>query len=198
MTNLKIETFSAALQERHGNPRWPQISQAADYVVERIRNQKSADLMFVCTHNSRRSQFGQVWAEVFAKKYDLRSVRCYSGGTEVTECNERTVEALRRVGFEIQSEGKRNPVYRCKYSDQHPPIECFSSLFEEANLTEFAAIMCCADVDEKCPIVHGAEVRIPFHFNHSTQHVCFRSKYAPVSSHQCGPSDTSQRSGMSE
>ena len=26
-------------------------------------------------------------------------------------------------------------------------------------------MMCCSDVDEKCPLVHGAAVRIPWHYD---------------------------------
>ena len=78
-------------------------------------------VLFVCTHNSRRSQFAHVWAEVFAHHYGLDWVRCYSGGTEVTACDERTVAALRRAGFQVSASGAApNPIYQCKYSDVFP------------------------------------------------------------------------------
>ena len=44
---------------------------------------KNVQLNFICTHNSRRSQFAQVWGQV-ASYYYGHKVNCYSGGTEVT------------------------------------------------------------------------------------------------------------------
>lgn len=166
MRELEIdEQFSSVLVERQANVRWKQIDAAADYIATRLNAGKTVDLMFVCTHNSRRSQFAHVWAEVWARKTaGLEGVRCYSGGTEVTACNERTIGALERFGFEVESSGGENPNYRVKFSNNHEPVLCNSSLFAESGLTEFAAMMCCSDVDQKCPTVVGAEIRVPLHY----------------------------------
>lgn len=165
MIDPRILRFDDGLVDAEQNPRWTQLSQAADFILSRHRLSKTADLMFVCTHNSRRSQFAHVWAEVFAHHYGLDWVRCYSGGTEVTACDERTVAALRRAGFQVSASGAApNPIYQCKYSDVFPSVICRSSLFETAGLQEFAAMMCCDDVDQRCPIVPGAIARIPLHY----------------------------------
>ena len=164
-----IELHADALVHATDNPRWPQIRQAVDFILEQHRADKSADLMFICTHNSRRSQFAHVWADVFAHHYGLDWVRCFSGGTEVTACDERTVAALRRAGFQItttpgENPGE-NPTYWCKYAQEHAPIACSSSLWDTAGLEDFAAMICCADVDQRCPVVHGAAVRIALHYD---------------------------------
>ena len=166
MKDLEIDKqFSNVIFEREKNERWQQIDESASYIVDRLNADKTVDLMFVCTHNSRRSQFAHVWAEVWARSFGLDGVRCYSGGTEVTACNERTVAALKRFGFEVESGDGENPNYRVKFSNNHKPVLCNSSLFRDAGLTEFAAMMCCSDVDQKCPLVDGAEIRIPLHYD---------------------------------
>ena len=166
MNELQFDDdFMAALDRREGNPRWSQIDSSAQYVAEKLNVGQPAHLMFVCTHNSRRSQFAHVWAETWARKLGLEGVYCYSGGTEVTACNQRTVAALERFGFNVTSNGGDNPDYSVKFSDDHPAVTCNSSLFSSAKISNFAAMMCCADVDEKCPVVVGAEIRIPWHYD---------------------------------
>ena len=122
--------------------------------------------MFVCTHNSRRSQFSHVWAAVAAHHFALDNVECYSGGTEVTACNERTIASLERYGFKVTKSGaESNPDYSVAFADSARPAECSSKLYTDPGLENFAAMMCCSDVDEKCPLVHGAAVRIPWHYD---------------------------------
>lgn len=127
-------------------------------------------LNFICTHNSRRSHFGHVWAQVTAAACGLGSLRTYSGGTEATACNERTVAALRRVGFDVnQGENPTdaaNPIYSLKYASDRPSIELYSKVYDAAPnpSDDYIAMMCCADVDERCPVVRGAKARVSLHY----------------------------------
>lgn len=155
--------------------RQQQITAGAEFLSRRLTAGQSADAMFVCTHNSRRSQFAHVWAAVAASYFELDEIRCYSGGTEVTACNERTVASLKRFGFEIEKASNSsdqnyidtscaNPSYLVHFSNDRPPIECSSKLYTTPGLQDFAAMMCCADVDDKCPLVQGAAARIAWHY----------------------------------
>ena len=74
---------------------------AADLAAQLERG-KPANLTYICTHNSRRSHMSQIWAQTAAYYYGLDRVHAYSGGTQVTECNCRTVTAMRRAGFTIE------------------------------------------------------------------------------------------------
>ena len=67
------------------------------YIKQKISTTAEVHLNFICTHNSRRSQFSQLWASVAAHHYQVNAF-CYSGGVEVTACNERTVASLQRSG----------------------------------------------------------------------------------------------------
>lgn len=124
-----------------------------------------ASLLFVCTHNSRRSHFSDVWARVAAEHYGVDGVSCASCGTEATEANPRTVASLRRTGFDIPIPvASENPVYTFSYGDRK--IELFSKAFGHSSLPTSAivAMMCCDDADVKCPVVPGADARVPLHY----------------------------------
>ncbi len=125
-------------------------------------------LTFICTANSRRSHLGQVWAAVAAHVCGLDRIETYSGGTEISACNVRTVRALRRAGLSVaRLEDAENPVYWAQYSESKPSIQAFSKLYAgSGNPTSgFIAMMCCSEADEACPAAVGANGRIPLHYD---------------------------------
>lgn len=143
------------------------LDELAAIVGQKCRSGEVADLVFICTHNSRRSQMGQIWGAVAAAYFGIDGVRTYSGGTEVTAFNPRAVAALARAGFEIASPGAANPRYRVAFSEDEPAVECFSKTYDDAHnpADGFVAIMTCSDADEACPVVHGAAARLPIRYD---------------------------------
>jgi hypothetical protein len=142
------------------------LENIADYVRDANRDNNPARLVFICTHNSRRSQMGQVWAQAAAAYYNVR-VETFSGGTEATAFNPRAVAALKRVGFEVSGmEPAGNPRYKVEFGREQKPIECFSKVFDQPPnpKTNFCAVMTCSQADENCPTVAGAALRIPLHY----------------------------------
>ncbi len=121
-----------------------------------------AKLLFVCTHNSRRSQFAQAWAHVLADQWNL-PIQSASAGTEVTACNERTVAALERSGFKsrVEKEGS-NPHYEMQYGEG-TTFELYSKIYTDAFQPEerIIAVMTCAHAEANCPMIPGAVHRIP-------------------------------------
>ena len=143
------------------------LHELVQYVREKRDRKESIHLNFICTHNSRRSQLAQIWAQCMAAIYDV-AVQCYSGGVEVTEFNSRAVEALQSQGFEVIREGINNPHYYVCFSNDHPSVKCYSKVFDDqpdGALPAFAAIMTCAHADENCPVIVGAEKRFPVRYN---------------------------------
>jgi arsenate reductase len=140
------------------------LDEMAVYLQEKISNRKEIRLNFICTHNSRRSQFSQIWAQTAAAYYGIESY-CYSGGVEVTAFNPRAVAAIQRDGFKVVKKEGENPLYFVFYSEEDP-IVTFSKVVEDAvNATkEFAAVMTCDHADENCPFIPGAEKRFPLRF----------------------------------
>jgi arsenate reductase len=141
------------------------LDEMAVYLQEKISNRKEIRLNFICTHNSRRSQFSQIWAQTAAAYYGIEAY-CYSGGVEVTAFNPRAVAAIQRDGFKVVKKEGENPLYFVFYSEEEDPIVTFSKVVEDSvNATkEFAAVMTCDHADENCPFIPGAEKRFPLRF----------------------------------
>jgi arsenate reductase len=139
------------------------LEQVAEYITQkRIRNEP-INLIYICTHNSRRSHFGQVWGQVAAKYFGIQNVNTFSGGTEVTAFNSNAISALERIGFEVKTinEGN-NPTYNVYFDTSEAPIVCFSKTYDDEKNPRkgFAAIMTCSDAEENCPFIPNVELRI--------------------------------------
>lgn len=138
------------------------LRELSDYIAAQIVLKKDINLLFVCTHNSRRSHFGQIWAAVAANFFDVQTVHPFSGGTESTCFNENAIEALRSLGFDINATtDTNNPVYHVIFGENQI-ITCFSKRYDD-NVNphaNFAAIMTCSDAEQNCPVIFGADKRI--------------------------------------
>ncbi len=139
------------------------LRKIADYV----RSEDPPQLIFICTHNSRRSHFCQIWSVVLAHYLKISNVRSFSGGTEATAFNPRAVAAMERAGFKIEKTEDKNPKYKVYFDADNPPQICFSKKFDDPYNPQdnFAAIMTCSDADENCPHVPGASFRISIPYN---------------------------------
>lgn len=138
------------------------LKKLALFTRTKLDSNEPAQLTFICTHNSRRSHMGQLWAAVAAEYYGVSGFKSYSGGTEATAFNPRAVAALRRAGFEIDSPAGDNPRYSVSFAEQAPKQECFSKKYDDpANPQHnFAAVMTCSEADKNCPVVAGASLRV--------------------------------------
>ncbi len=139
----------------------------AAFVKERKAAGVTADLTFICTHNSRRSHLSQLWAATAAWTFAQDHVRTYSGGTEATAFNPRAVAAVERAGFQVVKPEGKNPVYEVSFAKDHAAERCWSKVFNDpANpQKEFCAVMTCSEADKNCPIVFGALDRISLPYN---------------------------------
>ena len=164
------QAIDKACEQGVGEDRKGILQPLIEYIQAKMDQGVAAHLNFICTHNSRRSQLSQVWAQTAAAYYGI-PVRCYSGGVEVTAFNERAVASLRRSGFKITAEGEGNPVYKVSFSEDGQPIRAFSKLYDnpQNKAPGFAAVMTCSDADENCPFIPGAEIRIPVRYEDPKQ-----------------------------
>lgn len=161
----KINTVIAGFKVIEISEERKQLLQSLiDFIQEKKDANKEIQLNFVCTHNSRRSHLSQIWAQTAAYFYNINDVFCYSGGTEATALFPMVAETLKNTGFIVTSisEGE-NPIYIIKYSANEHPVIGFSKTFDsDFNPgSSFAAVMTCSQADKDCPIIPGAEKRIP-------------------------------------
>ncbi len=138
------------------------LEQVSTAVRQQLASDAPVRLLFICTHNSRRSHLGQAWAAAAAAHYGVE-VQSFSGGTEATAFNPHAVGALRALGFDVSTmDTGPNPHYQVRFAQDAAPCVCFSKVYDDdANPNSgFIALMTCSDADEACPNVPGAILRV--------------------------------------
>jgi arsenate reductase len=161
-----IKSYCAELTGKFGiipKERKELLEKIARYIAQKQGVNRPANLVYICTHNSRRSHFGQVLAKVASEYYHIKNINTFSGGTEATAFNMNAINTLKRIGFKIKPlTVENNSLYHVFYDDSQKPIECFSKVYNDPKnpQSEFAAIMTCSDAEENCPFIPGVELRI--------------------------------------
>jgi hypothetical protein len=159
----QIEQYVAALPPLPAEDRREALDALARFLRAKVAAGEVPDVIFICTHNSRRSHFGQAWAQALAGHFGL-PLRAFSGGTEATACNPRTIRALEQAGFRAeQLDESPNPRYHIRFGEGGEGIEAWSKVYSDpANpRSGFGAVMTCDSANEACPVVLGAAARFP-------------------------------------
>ena len=139
------------------------LNELVSYITEQQKAQKAINLVFVCTSNSRRSHMAQVWSQIASYYYDVKNVSTFSGGTEKTKVNKNALLALEKTGIVLQShQQSENPVWLAFIGFKFTPMVLFSKVYTDSTnpSQNFGAVMVCAEANESCPIVPGADFRI--------------------------------------
>ena len=158
--------FQSIEKENLKNPtdrHYAYIEKLAEWIYKNQSEDDVVNLNFICTHNSRRSQFAQTMCKAVQAWMNVHYAESFSGGTEVTACNHRTIEALKRKGLAVTVNGENNPIYTITDSQLDLSLDLWSKLYDDEKnpSKKFAAIMTCDHADENCPFIPGAEIRIP-------------------------------------
>ena len=134
-------------------------------INEFLNNKKNLNFLFVCTHNSRRSQFANVWAEIAATYYNLNSIKSYSCGTEKSIVSKNTIQTLKDLGIRIENHPTITNAFHAFYGKELF-IDVFSKKYSDPTISKEAtiAIMTCSDADQNCPIIPYAKNRISLNF----------------------------------
>ncbi len=159
-----IESFDSIPEERKKI-----LKKVSAHIEEKIKQGKTVELIYVCTHNSRRSHFGQIWGKVAASYYGIKDVNTYSAGTESTAFNPNAIKAIQNAGFKTFSRDGdvKNPRYTVAFSEKETPVVCYSKTYNDESIpsTGLCAIMTCTEADGNCPFIPGTELRISCPYN---------------------------------
>jgi arsenate reductase (thioredoxin) len=151
--------------------------QVGDWIRQRRSAGLTANVIVVCTGNSRRSILGSTLGNIAAAYYGMAGVRFFSGGTAPSAFNPRTIRALRDIGVQIDEQnavappgpaGGLNPRYLVRWGrGTSDSIVEYSKRYDDASnpQQDFCAILVCTDADENCPVVSGASLRVSMPFD---------------------------------
>jgi len=105
----------------------------------------SARVLFICVHNSGRSQM----SEAFLNYYGGDRFDAQSAGLEPGELNPLVVEAMAEIGIDI-SQNKTKSVF---------------DIWKSGELFQYVIAVCDAASAEKCPIFPGPTTRLHWSFH---------------------------------
>lgn len=137
------------------------LEKLAAHIQGKINENEEINLVYICTHNSRRSHLGQVWGKVAADFYGFK-INTFSAGTEATAFNQNAINTLISAGFDVKKlHENENPKYEVIFGEGKSNL-CFSKTIDNENIPKenFAAVMTCGDADENCPFIPGCDLRI--------------------------------------
>lgn len=161
-TNIK-DFFENAIQKTNLDiQRETLIQNIANKIAETIHKTNQINVNFICTHNSRRSQFSQAWAYYALEYFNINNGNSFSSGTAETAFHANTIKALEASGFKFSLEefNHQNPKYIVNFKESKKNILGFSKLVENPiNQTPFIAITTCGHADENCPVILEASDR---------------------------------------
>lgn len=130
----------------------------------RQRADQPTPLIFICTHNARRSHLSEVWAAVAAHHYGFKNVQTFSGGVEVTQLHPNAAAALRRAGVSVvaNDNNSQNPHYTAVFAQDAPAKTLFSKEYDAPfnPQKDFAAVLVCSAAEEACPMIRTADLRV--------------------------------------
>lgn len=101
-------------------------------------------VLFVCVHNSARSQMAEAWLNHLCPESAIAS----SAGLEPGTLNPLVVEVMREVGMDISKN----------------PTKAVLDLFKSGNKYDRVITVCDAEAAERCPLFPGLTVRLNWTF----------------------------------
>lgn len=131
--------------------------------MQRLAGRK-ARVVFICTHNTGRSQLAQAWLRAAADWHGLQDIEAYSGGIKPSAFSPGAAEALRRAGFSVMpGEGQ---AYTVNTGPDYPDWIAYAKRYDDRKnpQKDFCAVMVCAEAENSCPLVPGATRRIVLPF----------------------------------
>lgn len=117
--------------------------------------QDELNVVFVCTHNSRRSHMAQVMFAAMVEHLEIDHTNSFSAGTEATEVHPLTISSLQEVGFDVV---KKDSTHKLTSGDMS--LDLFSKKYDHPSIkSPFVAIMVCDEADNSCPTLPQAVKR---------------------------------------
>lgn len=104
---------------------------------------KCNTVVFLCTHNSRRSQYCEVWAKYFSSIYNNK-IKIFSAGVVKTKVHKQIYKSLERVGIGVDK--------NLSINTETISISPFSKTLTEIEEEKFISIMTCSDSEKTCPV----------------------------------------------
>lgn len=143
------------------------LEEIADYIYGAIQIDQEAHIILIGSNNATRSILAEAWANAAAQYYNIRKIKLYSGGTDITQVSPFALKALEKAGFIIYKITENdNPHYEIKHTYNINPLIVFSKKFSDRNLPHlnYGAVFVCPNADINVPFLKGMNFRTSLHY----------------------------------
>jgi len=150
-TIQKWMSDSASISEE----RLLELDNLAELTLNTINKHGQAELLFVCTHNSRRSQIAELLCFAILNYFKVEEIDCLSAGTEQTHVNKRIIKAMRSAGFGIETSGFGDHIKYDLITENAMVKVLYSKTLDHIlrKGPSMITVMVCDDADQNCPYV---------------------------------------------
>lgn len=127
---------------------------ARQIVIQR-KKAGNVQIIFICTHNARRSQIAQALLTLTLAELNIKGIEVYSAGTEETQVPSQIGELFVAEGYTCgMEEGK------LKLHEEGKELTLYSKKVEQIEgLEDAIAVMVCDQADKMCPFITGVSAR---------------------------------------
>jgi len=146
------------------NERKDQLDKLASLCRRQLKSDNEASILIVCTHNSRRSHFAEIWLQIAKAYYSTKQISFHSAGTEATAVFAQVLTSMQKVG--ISNTARKQGGHYVEFSVANPKHLVFSKRFDDPSIPNqiSVAVMVCDDAAENCPLIPGAKQRFSLAF----------------------------------
>lgn len=130
------------------------LNDISSTIIKELSKTAHINLIYICTHNSRRSIFAQVMSKAISLAFGL-PICSHSAGAEATYVAPQVLRALTEAGFHISSHNtEKDSVHFVRFSDSYMPMAIFSKEMEHpANPNiNIITMATCSQAQESCPV----------------------------------------------
>jgi arsenate reductase (thioredoxin) len=141
-----------------------ELALLSDIIAKLYQEKEDVNIMFVCTHNSRRSHLAQLMFTFAAARYGMNNINVYSSGTEVTRIHKNILASLERKGYGVctdMDDAAPNPIYQITDLATGRSVDVFSKRYDDMSIPKenLIAVMVCDSAQESCPYIPGTYQR---------------------------------------
>jgi len=149
--NAKIKKFILDLKiDEIQNERLKIIDKIGKSINRNIMNDSFPNILFVCSHNSRRSQFAEIWAHTINYIFNNK-IKIMSAGTFKTAVHYQVINVIKDAGFKIR---KKENNYYLNFSNHCKDIKIYSKKINDINKNNSSIIInTCSNADIICSVV---------------------------------------------
>lgn len=126
--------------------------------VRILKEEGKINIVYLCTHNSRRSQLAQIWSSFLVQIFKLEKIYVHSAGSEKTTLSDFVILSMGKFGFSFKEINDDEKSAFNVFFNQDRICECYSKDLQDDSIPceSIYSIHTCAEAEQSCPFLKGS------------------------------------------